>query len=81
MWGGRAIYLSTNQEDKMEQPGVNDSKIPRGLGIITNEHIFRIIDKIQKRLDRLEDKIFTVESPPKIPNIMEDKKIKKVKDK
>ena len=69
----------------MEKQEVNDSAIPRGLGIITNEHIFRIIDKIQKRLDKLEDKIFTVESPPvninKTPNIMEDKQVKKVKDK
>jgi len=67
----------------MGNQDVTDSKIPRGLGIITNEHIFRIIDKIHKRLDKLESEEYCkVESPSKIPNIMENKKKKKkVKDK
>ena len=66
----------------MKNQEVDDMVTPKGMGIITYEQIFRIIDKLQKRVDKLEKKIFTVESPPKqttkIPNIMEDKK--KVKE-
>ena len=71
----------------MERQEVNDMKTPKGIGIVTYEQLFRIIDKLQQRVEKLETKVFTVGKTSdvklvnKVPNIIETKDKKKVNDK